>query len=302
VENNEVDSMAAENAAMARRMWTLFESYHSSTYFTPESRAVTDELGCKGGWMGYFGMRAAPLGAASPELVRATFYNFHDSLVHRAIPDAWTVAPPARYLAARLAGVDGALRRMLGDMLFGDELAEAADLAKQAARKAQTGGRPLGAANAALPWPAEPHLALWQAATVLRESRGDGHVAALVVAGLDPCETLVVFAADTGLDPAYLRAARGWSERAWQDARQRLTERGLLAEDGTLTEAGRRLRATVERQTDEQAAVPWLAIGPDRTARFTELITPIVLAVAEANDAMRLNPMALNLTEGRSPK
>lgn len=294
--------MAAEDVAMARRMWTLFESYHSSTYFTPESREATDELGCKGGWMGYFGMRAAPLGAARPELVRATFYNFHDSLVNRAIPDAWAVATPARYLEARLAGVDGALRRILGDVLFGDELAEAADLAKQAARKAQTGGRPLGAANAALPWPAEPHLALWQAATVLRESRGDGHVAALVVAGLDPCETIVTFAADTGLDPGYMRVARGWSDQAWQDAERRLTQRGLLAEDGKLTEAGYRIRSTVERQTDVQAAVPWLAIGPDRTARFAELITPIVLAVAEANDAMRLNLMALNLAEGRYPK
>lgn len=286
---------------MARGMWTLFESYHSCTYFTPESRAATDALGCKGGWMGYFGMRAAPLGAAGRDLVRATFYNFHSSLVNRAIPDAWGVAGPARYLEARLSGVDAVLRRMLGEVAHGDELAEAADLAKQAAKRAQTGGRPLAAANAALPWPAEPHLALWQATTVLRESRGDGHVAALVVAGLDPCETLVVFAADTGLDPAYMRVARGWSDQDWQDAERRLAERGLLTEGGELTEAGAQLRSTVERQTDEQAALPWLAIGPDRTARFTELITPIVTTVVEANDAMRLNPMALNIAKGLQP-
>jgi hypothetical protein len=277
-------------------MWIRFETYHDVTYFTPESRAATDALGCKGGWMGYFGMRAAPLGAASPELVTSTFYNFHPSRVARAIPDAWAVASPAEYLRTRLAGADAALRRMLGaELLDSAELAEAAVLLRSAAEQAQTAGRPLAAANAALPWTAEPHLVLWQAATRLRESRGDGHVAALVSADLDPCETLVIFGADHGLDPEYLgTAARGWSQGEWQAARDRLTERGLVDPGGAITEEGRALRRWVEERTDASAAVPWQAIGAEATTRAAELLTPISLRIAEANEAMRQNPMALS--------
>lgn len=269
-------------------MWVRFETYHDVTYFSPESRAVTDALGCKGGWMGYFGQRAAPLGAASPEVVTAAFYSFHPRMVARALPDAWDVASPARFLEARLEGVDRALRRMLETL----DVAEAADLAGQAAEAAPTAGRVLAAANSALPAPDEPHLALWQACTTLRESRGDGHIAALVAADLAPCETLVLFSADKGLDPAYMRAARGWSEHEWRDAEATLTERGLL--DGGLTPAGRALREDVERRTDEAATRPWDVLGPAGTARFAELTTPIALRLGRLNEAMRTNPMAID--------
>ncbi|MEU4762573.1 hypothetical protein AB0H12_04925 [Actinosynnema sp. NPDC023794] len=271
-----------------RDLWVRFETYHDVTYFSPESRAVTDALGCKGGWMGYFGQRAAPLGAAAPEVVTAAFYSFHPRMVARALPDAWDVASPARFLEARLEGVDRALRRMLETL----DVAEAADLAGQAAEAAPTAGRVLAAANGVLPVPDEPHLALWQACTTLRESRGDGHIAALVAADLAPCETLVLFSADKGLDPAYMRAARGWSEQEWREAEAALTERGLL--DGGLTPAGRALREDVERRTDEAATRPWDVLGPAGTARFAELTTPIALRLGRLNEAMRTNPMAID--------
>jgi hypothetical protein len=275
-------------------MWIRFETYHDVTYFTPESRAATDALGCKGGWMGYFGMRAAPFGAATAELVTSTFYNFHPTRVGRAIPDAWKVASPEEYLRTRLSGVDGALRRMLGpETLDSAELAEAAVLMRSAAENAPTAGRPLGAANAALPWPAEPHLVLWQAATRLRESRGDGHLAALISAGLDPCETLVMFGADNRLDPGYLQIARGWSPEEWDEALGRLVGRGQLAQDGTLTEEGMAVRRWVEERTDESGAIPWQAIGAEATTRTAELLTPISLRIAEINEAMAVNPMGL---------
>jgi hypothetical protein len=279
----------------ARSMWIRFETYHDVTYFTAESRAATDALGCKGGWMGYFGMRAAPLGAVPPELVTATFYNFHPSRVGRAIPDAWRVASPERYLGTRLFGVDGALRRMLPeDVINGPEMAEAAELTRAAAEQAPIAGRPLAAANAALDWPDAPHLSLWHATTRLRESRGDGHVAALVAAGLDPCETLVIFAADKGLRPDYMRVARGWSEREWDQAHGRLVDRGLLAPDSQLTEQGRALRQWVEDRTDAEAARPWQAAGEETTDRIADLLTPIALRIAESNEAMAMNPMAIS--------
>jgi hypothetical protein len=259
----------------ARQLWLRFEPYHDVTYFTPESRAATDALGCKGGWMGYFGMRAAPLGAASPELVTAVFYNFAPRMVSRALPDAWAVASPAAFLEARLEGVDGALRRLLGDVST-PEIAEAASLARSAALAVDVAGRPLAAANRALPWPSAPHLALWHACTILREARGDGHVAALVAHGIGPCQALALYAREHSLDPAYMRTARGWTLAEWE-------ARDL---PGDL--------AAVERATDAAAGGPWEALGVSRTSRFIDLMTPLALRIASANEAMRVNPMALD--------
>jgi hypothetical protein len=260
----------------ARQLWLRFEPYHDVTYFTPESRAATDALGCKGGWMGYFGMRAAPLGAASPELVTAVFYNFAPRMVARALPDAWAVASPSEYLRVRLAGADGALRRLLGSVNT-PEIAEAAALARTAAMAAPLAGRPLAAANRALPWPAEPHLELWHACTILREARGDGHVAALVAAGVGPCQALALYAREHSLDPAYMRTARGWTVEEWEAVE------GL---PGDLP--------AVERATDMAALSPWEALGAVGTTRFIDLMTPLALRIASANEAMRVNPMALD--------
>ncbi|SER89343.1 hypothetical protein SAMN04488000_11311 [Lentzea albida] len=260
----------------ARQLWLRFEPYHDVTYFTPESRAATDALGCKGGWMGYFGMRAAPLGAASPELVTAVFYNFAPRMVHRALPDAWEVASPSAFLDARLEGVDGALRRLLGSVDT-PEIAEAAALAREAALASPLAGRPLAAANRALPWPSEPHLALWHACTILREARGDGHVAALVAAGVGPCQALALYAREHSLDPAYMRTARGWTVEEWEE---------VADLPGDLP--------AVERATDEAARAPWEALGEERTSRFIDLMTPLALRIASANEAMRVNPMALD--------
>ena len=280
---------------VARSMWVRFESYHDVTYFTPESRAATDALGCKGGWMGYFGMRAAPLGTVSAETVTSAFYNFRPQMVARAVPDCWHIGSPADFLATRLMGADGALRRMLGDELIsGSDIAEAAELAAEAAMAAPTAGRPLAAANAQLEWPESPHLALWQAATLLRESRGDGHVAALVSADLDPCETLVLFAAERGIEPRYLQRARGWTVEEWEAAAARLRARDLVEAGGDATAAGVALRRWVEERTDATAEHPWAVLGPARTARLAELLTPLARRIAEANDVMRVNPLALD--------
>jgi Helix-turn-helix family len=129
---------------------------------------------------------------------------------------------------------------------------------------------------------------------MLRESRGDGHVAALVSAGLDPCETLVMYGAEHGIDPAYLRLARGWSEAEWADAQARLAGRGLLTGDAGLTAEGAELRRWVEERTDDSAATPWRAIGAADTARVVDLLSPIALHIARANSAMETNPMGLS--------
>ena len=275
--------MSTNAEPVARRMWRLTETYHVVTYFSPQFRTATDALGCKGGWMGYFATRSAPLGAASPELVTAVFYNFHPSRVAKALPDAWAIASPQRFLAARLAGADATLRDLLGnDLLDGAELVEAAKLAWEAAQHAPAAGRPLAAANAALPAPEQPHVALWQATTVLRESRGDGHVAALVTAELDPCEALVLFAADHGIPGEQMRLWRGWSEAEWADAARRLAGRGLLDGENRISDAGREARSWVEERTDAAARAPWEALGEERTERLATLLAPISKRLAES--------------------
>jgi hypothetical protein len=290
--------MTDRTEARARRMWRALEPVHAVTYFAPESQHACTALGPRGFWMSYFALRSAPLGAAPAELVTALFYNFHPGLVRRAVPDVWSVASPQRYLGVRLEAVDQALRRLLGaDLLASAGVAEAAEIARSAALAAPTAGRPLAAANAALSWPDPPHLQLWQAQTVLREHRGDGHVAALLTAGLDPVEALLLFAADQDLDGDWLRARRGWSEAEWARGRERLVERGLIEPAGSLTSAGRAARAAVERCTDELADRPWAEVGDERANRLVELVAPLVAAIVAGEGFLPVNPMGLRPLE-----
>lgn len=283
----------------ARRMWKLYEPYHGVTFFAPEARAATDALGCRGGWMGYFGTRAAPLGAVPAEIVAATFYNFKLDRVARSIPAAWAVAGPEQFLQARLAGVDAGLRAILGDEVLSDDMIEASQLAQRAALAAPIGGRPLAAANVALPWPDPPHLVLWHATTILRESRGDGHIAALVAAGLDPVETLVAFAADrdTAGQEGWEKW-RGWNSDDWAAAQRRLRDRGLLDKENRITADGSRARHDVETRTDDAAELPWQVLGNAGTERLALLLTGFLRRIVAAGvGVIKPHPMALDLAE-----
>jgi len=285
--------MAATEAA-PRRMWRLYEPIHAITYFAPETKAATDALGLRGGWMSYFGCRAAPLGAASAALVTATFYNFHPAMVARAVPDVWGYAAPDQLLDARLSAADVAMRRIFGAAIGTKAVAEAATLARTAAEATDNAGRPLGSANAALPWPDEPHLMLWQATTVLREHRGDGHVAALLTAGLGPLDAHVSFSAvRSDWSAAAVRTYRHWTEEDWVESESGLRERGWLDENGRVTTAGLHGRANVERMTDQLAEKPWAALGPARTRQLAELLRPLTTAVFEAGTLPVPNPWGL---------
>jgi len=266
---------------LARRMWRVLEPYHAVTYFSDEARRAFTDVGLRGFWMGYFAGRAAPMGPVGPGVVTATFFGFRHSMVARALPDAWTFASVTDVLAARLHGVDRALRRLLGDAVHDPALAESAGLARAAAEAGERAGRPIYAANAELPWPAEPHLILWQASTMLREHRGDGHVVALTAAGVDGCESHVSLVAAGALNREVLQPNRGWTDEEWEAAAGRLWDRGWLAEDGTVSEAGRAARHEIERHTDELALGPWQALGDTRSERLAELVTPFTRRIVD---------------------
>jgi len=276
---------------LVRQMWRLMEPVHAIVYYAPEVSARLGKLGfgTETRWPGYFPLRAAPLGAVGPELVSATFYSFNPVMVREYIPDAWQLATPGDVLAARLDGMDEALGAITKDL----DLTEAADLARRLVDRVSTVGRPLGAANADLPWPAEPHLALWHAATVMREVRGDGHVAALLTAGLDPVEALVSFAA-VGAAPRAVFASRGWSGEDWAAAEARLVERGWLNEDGTATDAGHAGRDEVERMTDELAEPAYRTFGADRIERFAQLLMPVTMAAVQTGLLPRQSTLGMS--------
>lgn len=277
----------------ARRMWPAFETYHAQIYFVPEAAEAYRRLGLKGGWMGYFASRAAALGAASAELVTAVFFNFHPAMVARALPDAWALASPEDVVAARLETADEALRRLIPDHVGSPAEAEAAALAREAAEAPALSGRPLFAALRSLPWPAQPHLALWHACTLLREHRGDGHVASLTAAGLDGCEAHVTLTATGSVPRDTLQSNRKWTDEDWAAAEERLRERGWLDAAGNLTEAGRAGRTEVEARTDALAEEPWRALGPERSERLLELLTPMARAINDAGGVPVPNPVGV---------
>jgi hypothetical protein len=295
--------MTAEDYGLARRMWHQLEPVHAVFWYAPEVFEEASRLGyqVQTRWPSYFAWRLAPLGAAGPRLAAAACYSFSPGMVAAHVPAAWAVAAPERVLAARERAVDRAYRALLGDLAGSPGLAEAAGLAREAALAADTAGRPLAAANADLPWPGEPHLVLWHAINVLREHRGDGHIAALQAAGLDPCEALVSFAT-IGAAPEEVFASRGWSAAEWAAARDRLAARGWVGADGKATERGRDGRNEVEWRTDRLADAPWQALGPARAQRLADLTGPILGAAFESGLLPAQSTLGIATVPAPSPR
>jgi hypothetical protein len=257
---------------------------HSLVFFSPELPRELAALGLTHDRGRYLASRAAPLGAVGAGVVSATFYNFRPGMVAEHVPAVWDVAAPQAVLDARLRAADGALRRLLGkETVESAEMAEAADLALRATEGCAGHARPLYAANAGLPVPDAPHLRLWHAATVLREHRGDGHLAVLLREGLDGLEAMISHAASGhGQSAAWLRTTRGWSEQEWAAAGDRLRARGLLADAGTLTEDGTALRKAIENETDRLDRAPYEHLGAAGVQRLTELAAGFALTATEA--------------------
>ena len=233
---------------------------------------------------GYFASRAAPMGAVHAEVVIATFFNFDPDLVRRSMDGVWERVIPTEVLAARRRGADRMIRAHAGSFVDTPDLAEAAELARTAALAAceRPEGRPLFAGHVSLAWPDEPHLVLWHAQTLLREYRGDGHIVALTVEGLDGCEALVTHAAAGDVSADILRATRQRTGDDWLAAEERLRERGWLDPDLALTELGRERRDAIEARTDELAAAPYDAIGVEGCARLRALCRPVSQAMMGA--------------------
>jgi hypothetical protein len=267
---------------------------HGVVYFAPEVRQALDGLGYRGYWMGYFAARSAPLGQVPPEVVTAMFYNFSPARVAKALPSAWTVAPPAEALRVRAESSGAALRRY---GLTDSQVATAAELMAKATKQIPVAGRPLFAANSALPWPSEPVETLWQAATLLREHRGDGHIAALVAAGISGRDSNVLHCAAGGVPAEFIRRSRDYDDDEWQRCCASLADAGYIDAGLTLTVAGSHLKEHIETVTNTAALSALDGLDDAEIQTLFAALTPITRAVIAGGDLPAATPMGLRRDE-----
>jgi len=267
----------------ARRLFHLVEPVAVVTYMANEPTEAVMALGLPTMWDAYFAGRAAPLGRDVPAtVVHALFYNFADGEVARHIPRVWDRVTPEAASAARERGSVAALRRILGDLADTSGVARAADLVVRAGTSARTEGRALYAAVRTLPVPTEPVARLWHGANLLREHRGDGHVAALVSEGVGGTEAHVLHALSEGM-PAEKFGRVGHLPKAQLAAVvDGMRTRGLIGADGWLTAAGRQTKERVESLTDELAAPAYDVLEPDELDQLIADLEPLAAVLTAA--------------------
>ena len=208
---------------------------------------------------GYVWGRGSSLGSAAPAVVAASFAVFEPGLVVSLMQQAREVATWDQVQQAKLAGALDALRETIGEP---PEVGSIVAIMRRGLAAADPAGRALFAGLASLPWPSEPLGQLWHADNLLREYRGDTHIAVCVAAGLDGVSMNVLTERWVGWPPRSYSATRGWSPEALDAAYARLNEQGWLAGDD-LTTVGRSRREELERRTDDGMHPVLEAIGPD---------------------------------------
>ena len=255
--------MLPPSEPVARRLYELTEPICLVNFFSPEPNDSMAALGFRNYWDGYFAGRSAPLGRVPAEVVHAAFYNFADGEVARHIPKVWDTTTPEAAHAAREQGCVAALRRILGDVVETWGFTRAAELLAKASTSAPTEGRVMYAGLRALPMPEEPVARLWHAANMLREHRGDGHIAALVSEQIGGIEAHVLSALAGGIYPAESFGRIHHLPKAHlADVMDGLRDRGLIDAVGRFTDAGRTTKARIEALTDALAEGPYDELEP----------------------------------------
>jgi hypothetical protein len=265
-------------------MFELVEPIGLIPYSADEPNEAMFALGFTNYWDTYFAGRAAPLGLVPAQVVDALFYNFAPGEVARHIPKVWRTTTPEAAIAARQLGCARALRRILGDHINSPAFARTADLLTKAATSAAFEGRPMYAALRALPIPDDAVGRLFHAAALLREHRGDGHIAALMIEGVGGLEAHVLLALDMFM------AAEKFGRIHHLPAAQLIAVidgmrgRGLIGADGWLTEPGRAVKQRVEALTDELAAKPYESLDPDELQELMGNLEPLAKLLVAARD------------------
>lgn len=269
-----------------RRLRDVLEPVAGCVYFAPETHQAFEDLGFGPpitGFRGvaapnteaYFVSRGGCLGTVPGETIAAAFGVFSPDVVVPACEAGWAVADRDAILDARLGGTTAYLQRILPDDPEG--VARATELLLRGADAAGVAGRPLYAGLRSLGMPDDPIGDLWRAADLVREHRGDCHVAAWTGAGLSGPEIMLLTELWWGLPRRSYALTRGWSEAEFDRADEALVAGGLVTApgpDGGLTNDGLALRREIEAATDRMEARVVAAIG-DEIDELTALLEPM---------------------------
>lgn len=271
-------------SSMARRMFELVEPIGVIPYSADEPNEAMFALGFTNYWDTYFAGRAAPLGLVPAEVVDALFYNFAPGEVARHIPKVWRTATPEAAIAARQAGCVKALRRILGDHVDAPGFARTAELMLKAANGAPFEGRPMYAALRAIPIPDDGVARLFHAASLLREHRGDGHIAALMSEGVGGLEAHVLLALDVGIPAEKFGRIHHLPAAQLGAVVDAMRDRGLIGDDRWLSEHGRAVKQRIESLTDNLAAIPYKSLGPGELDELMAALEPLAALLLAAQD------------------
>jgi hypothetical protein len=267
---------------MARRMFELVEPIGVIPYAADEPNETMFALGFTDYWDTYFAGRAAALGIVPAEVVDALFYNFAPGEVARHIPKVWSTTTPEAAIAARQQGCADALRNVLGEHVDTPEFTRASELLTKAATSAPYEGRPMYAALRALPIPGDVVARMFHAASLLREHRGDGHIVALMSEGVGRLECHVLLA--LGMDMPAEKFGRLHHLPVTQLGAviDGMRARGLIGDDGWLSEEGRAVKQRVEDLTDDLAAQPYEVLEPTELDELIAALEPLATLLVAA--------------------
>jgi hypothetical protein len=204
----------------------------------------------------YVGGRGASLGDPAGAVVAAAFAWFEPGLVTTLWDAARTAVAPDRLAQARDESTVASLREVLAD----EDPGEVASLLADAAEAADGMGRPLFSGRRADGRPRDAVHCLWWACGLVREHRGDSHVAAAAAAGLNAVEMNILTELWIGMPLLSYTATRGWAPEAMQRAVARLEGLGWVR-DGALTSEGLAERFGIEQRTDAQEQQIVAALG-----------------------------------------
>jgi len=265
----------------ARALAGAIEPFAGQVYFSPECHEAYAALGF-GGSPGRFGDVAAPDGSAyfcsrgsvmgqvPGEVVAAAFGVFNPEVVIPLVAQGWTHTDAATICATRTEGAVGQLQRILGEKPDGVDRAN--ELLARAVEPLRPEGKPLYAGQASLGLPGSPLADAWRRADMLREYRGDAHIAAWTTAGLDATEIGLLTELYWGMSMRRYIRTRAWSDADLDAAEARLVERGLV-DGGAFTDQGRAEREAIERATDRQCR-PFIEVLGDDLDELLGILLP----------------------------
>lgn len=249
----------------ARRLRDAFEPVGMHAVWSRRTNEALAALGLNF-LTGYVWGRASGLGEPAAAVVVSAFAVFEPGLITSLYEEARGKVGRSELVEARVDATTESLREVLGDA----DVSGVVTALRRGIDAADGTGRPLFAGLASQPWPEHPVGQLWRACDIIREHRGDSHVAVCVAAGLDPVAMNILTELYLGLPLYAYSASRAWPQETLDATVDHLRGSGLLEGD-RLSKEGRRLREDIEARTDAGQRSLVNAIGSDLDATISQL-------------------------------